>query len=228
MNLRRSLNHILRPFGYVLSKRDYLAEALEKIIQVKGNLRFLQIGGNDGVSFDSLYHFVTANPVSGVVVEPVGIYYTKLKHSYHYYPEIETIQVAVHACQKEIDIYHVNPEFINKDNAWAAGIGSIDPQHHLKSGIPSEQIIKETVPCVGLMELIEEKDLFAMDYLQIDTEGYDLEILNNLDFKVCKPSIIKFESRLIDQRSLESYKCNLHREGYKTREIKNDMLCILS
>jgi FkbM family methyltransferase len=48
------------------------------------------------------------------------------------------------------------------------------------------------------------KTLFGMtgitqvDYLKIDTEGYDLEVLKMFPWETMKPSFVKFESKHID------------------------------
>jgi hypothetical protein len=54
------------------------------------------------------------------------------------------------------------------------------------------------VQCISLNSLLKEHQVTKVDLLQIDTEGYDLEIILNLDFKVIKPKIIHFEHGLPD------------------------------
>lgn len=47
--------------------------------------------------------------------------------------------------------------------------------------------------CTSLIQLVKDHDLFGLDYLQIDTEGFDDEIIKMIDFSIIKPKLIKFE-----------------------------------
>lgn len=79
---------------------------------------------------------------------------------------------------------------------WTKGIASVDPYHHRKSRTPSEFIISETVRCQKLRELIEQNKITRIDFLQIDLEGYDHEIIRMIDFDRIKPAIICFDHDL--------------------------------
>jgi hypothetical protein len=90
-------------------------------------------------------------------------------------------------------MYRVDPAKAPQLSDWAQGIGSIRRHHHVLAGVPAEVMLMETVPCVTLEELLTQHAVDAVDLLQIDTEGYDAEILRMIDFDVCKPAIIHFE-----------------------------------
>ena len=47
--------------------------------------------------------------------------------------------------------------------------------------------------CISLSDLIKEQNIKHIDLLQIDTEGYDYQILKSIDFTIVKPTIISFE-----------------------------------
>ena len=47
-----------------------------------------------------------------------------------------------------------------------------------------------------MQELFKQQGITHIDYLQIDTEGYDSEILHMMDYSSLKPQIIRFEHQL--------------------------------
>lgn len=63
-----------------------------------------------------------------------------------------------------------------------------------------------------------------IDYLEIDTEGYDLEVLKMMDFPIFKPSIIKYEHVSLGEKELADSKKLLIDEGYTLFRRGNDIL----
>jgi FkbM family methyltransferase len=153
---------------------------------------FVQVGACDGVSFDSLYNFVMRRQLRGIVIEPLRDLYDELRANYSQCPSVIPLNVAIHRTAREIEMYRVSPAASGLPG-WTKGIASLDPKYHKRSGIPSQYIITERVSCISWKELIEQNKVTHIDYLQIDTEGYDSEILEMLDFKKLRPAIIKFE-----------------------------------
>lgn len=79
-------------------------------------------------------------------------------------------------------------------------------------------MIEEEVPCINLMDLIFKNNLEGIDYLQIDAEGFDVQILKMIDFKAVSPKLIRFEYvnltkiELVEAKDiLEDY--NLKKDG---------------
>jgi FkbM family methyltransferase len=205
--IKRGVKRSIRRAGYhiesVRERRDFGAmyqratEALlyDRLHRVGPAFFFLQIGANDGVSFDWLHEFVTSNRVRGVVVEPLSDFFAELCRNYRDHPQVVPVNVAIHRTAREVDIYRVDPKAKGLPS-WTKGIASVNPDHHRKSGTGRENIIVERVRCITMQELFEQQAITHIDYLQIDTEGYDSEILGMIDFRVFKPSIIKFEHQM--------------------------------
>lgn len=202
------MNKILSKFGYLIINQKYLRKKyqlksnfnpLEQLFHRKlhDNFFFLQIGANNGVRFDPIYHLVTSNPVKGLVIEPIKEYYNELEKNYAEFPKIIPVNLAIHQQQRTVTMYKVK-DGTNKYPEWAKGIASFNPEHHKKSGIASEDIGEETVEAVRLDELIKRYDITHIDLLQIDTEGYDYKILKMLNLDEIKPEIISFEHSILD------------------------------
>src|SRR3989344_626219 len=70
----------------ILRKKCYLERDFDKIIKnfsnKHRNVFFIQIGANDGMKFDSTYLYVKKYNWRGILVEPVGYVFEKLKDNY--------------------------------------------------------------------------------------------------------------------------------------------------
>ncbi len=179
---------------------------LEKNFKEKSSFKFIQIGANDGISFDFLYDFIVKRNSKGLVVEPVKEYFEELIINYKDFPEILKINKAVHPSEKEIDIYKIDKQKASKYKSWVKGIASVNKEHHKKTKIDTDDILIEKVQADNLMNIINNNYYYKnLDYFQVDTEGFDYEIVKMLDFHSLKPEIIKFENvhlKLEDLREL--------------------------
>ena len=80
--------------------------------------------------------------------------------------------------------------------SFAQGIASFNKEHFKKSNIPQNAIIEEKIACTSINDLMTKYKISDIDLLQIDTEGYDKEIIFDIDFTKISPSIIRFEHQL--------------------------------
>lgn len=156
---------------------------------------FIQVGAHDGVRFDDLYGKVTAVNARGIVIEPLPRYFARLQMNYEDYPGIIPLNVAVHPTAAQITLHHISPAAAASGRLppWAGGVGSASPSHHPPLGIPAEALTTTTVPCTTLRQVIAQHSVSRIDLLQIDTEGFDLEVLEMIPFDLVHPRLIKFE-----------------------------------
>jgi FkbM family methyltransferase len=203
---RRLVQHMLSLSGYRIERIDqsiwHRQGQLQELI-LENQLRragsdffFVELGACDGIIADSFHGFVIRHNLRGIVVEPLRDLYAELCANYSQCPSVIPLNLAIHRTAREIDMYRVSPDVSPAATglpSWSKGIASVDPQRHKKSGIRSEYITTEKVSCVSWKELIEQNQITRIDYLQIDTEGYDYEILQMIDFESLRPAIIKFE-----------------------------------
>ena len=176
---------------------------------------FIQIGGNDGVSFDFLYDFVIERKSKGIIIEPVPTYYRDLFENYKNFDNIITINKAVHPIKKSEFIYKIKDNVLHKYPDWAKGIASFDRKHLGKAivSLPDDDVEGVEVVCDTLMSLTWPQ-IQHIDYLQIDTEGFDYEVLKQIDFKKFSPSIIKYERVNLNKEELIGAYNLLRNEGY--------------
>lgn len=193
----------------------------------KNNLpfHFVQVGANDGVSFDDLFEFVKVRQARGIVIEPIKKYFDELILNYENLPGIVAVNKAIHNVQKSITVFKVKDEAIIYYPDWVKGLASLSLDHLKNHNIKISHIQNEIVEADTFTSVIEEFYKYnTIDYLQIDTEGFDLEILRMIDFKVFNPKVIKYESvNLNDVDYLESVKL-LNSKGYYVFKEMNDSI----
>lgn len=83
----------------------------------------------------------------------------------------------------------------------------------------------ERVQCTTLHQLLDRHDVTQLDLLQIDTEGYDSEILRTLDFTRIRPRFVNYE-RVLLQGDEPACRALLKAAGYILRDWGQDTLCI--
>ncbi len=191
---------------------------------------FVQIGANDGVSFDPINAFVTRHRVPGIVVEPVPELYTSLQRTYADLPRVGCVNVAIHRTAESADLYRVAANALGLPrDAW--GMASFDRSRLAVLGVRDEDIIKERVPCMSLSALFRKYGVQDLDLLVVDAEGYDYEILAMLDLDEIKPGIIRFEhGRRADEASftrLREILLRLYDHGYYVSMEPQDVVAYL-
>ncbi len=213
----RSINRFLKPFRLRIQRINsglLLKEALFRKMEIK----FIQIGANDGIRFDDLYSFVTDGQWTGLVIEPLPSHFKKLCQNYKHHPNVKPLNIGIHPLLKEAKIYSVLESALNKYPKWVDGCTSMNRNHLIERGVSNDDILESIVMCDPLMSVVEKYEMHDIDYLQIDTEGYDARILKSIDFTKLKPAVIKFEWMHLSQIEQNEIKTLLHSYGY-TMEI---------
>lgn len=202
--------------GFELKKKIFSSQRiLERNFPENRKFSFIQVGANDGISFDFLYEFAISRQSSGLVIEPVLDYFKELVINYKDYPEIIKINKAVHCFENLIKIYKIKESKQQKYPDWVKGMASFDENHHKRKNIIKEDIEVENVLADTLMNIIADSCINKkIDYLQIDTEGYDLEVLKMLNFSIVKPPIIKYEHVNLEKADIIASKKLLNDQGY--------------
>ena len=76
------------------------------------------------------------------------------------------------------------------------------------------------------MQIIKDNNFDAVDLLQIDTEGFDADVISMFDFNSFNPVLIQFEHIHLSEE-VHKYTCNnLTSIGYYLIKKKNDTFAI--
>ena len=164
---------------------------------------FVQIGAHDGKHHDPLYPYVTKYNLRGLALEPQRDVFAELQNTYKEYPNVTRVNVAIGEKTGRQTLFTVTG-----DTSLATFNRSVLA--------PYDGRIQETmIEVMTFNDLAEQYKIPKIDFLQIDCEGYDFEILKMVDFKRFSPQIINFESVLLsdtDRRACEELITSL---GYK-------------
>ncbi len=224
--MRQFLNVLLSPLGYELRRVDRFSRWLTVLLRSPAGVRFVQVGANDGVRFDDLYAKVTQHRCAGLVIEPLPDIYERLKLNYGDYPNVVPVRMAVHASADSLQLYRVTPGAQSLPD-WASGIASFDRNHLVKHGIPERFIVAQSVDCRPLMPLLTQHGFLDANVLQIDTEGYDAEVLRMIDFASFRPQLIKYEHKSLTLSDAQDATARLRAAGYRVHKQQQDTIAWL-
>jgi len=189
--------------------------ACEALIRSRRKIRFIQVGANDGVRFDDLYFTVTSCRWAGLVIEPLPNFFERLVTNYQDHREVIPLNIAIHPSETSARIFHVRPESLARYPDYAAGLGSMAKDHLLKHGIVEDDIAESVVICKSLTEVACEHGYERPDVLQIDTEGFDFEVIKSIDFSRLKPLVLKFEWMNLTDTDRQQVSRMLESQGYR-------------
>ena len=236
--LRTRIRLVLSRFGFGVYKINSAElfnfwNLLFLVLNEEGNVRYLQIGANDGIMVDPMYEFVCRNQhrVSGLLVEPVGIYFQKLKSNYSEFLGIVAVQRAIHNFEKSMTMYVAKERRKNIQDSSVAGMSSFDKNHLLQhESLTETDIVEEQVQCSSVEEILQEHGFMDINVLVIDTEGYDFQILDNLDLNQVRPKIVLFEHGLaagtMTSNEFDSLCEKFNNFGYQVSIANNDAIAV--
>jgi FkbM family methyltransferase len=181
----------------------------------------VQIGANDGMSGDPLMDAFSKTQWSGLLIEPVPHLYEMLRARYRDRPGVRIERAAVSNCDGEAPLYRLRT-VPGQTPEWFNQLATLDREVLLKhrSSIPEidSLIIEERVPTTRLDTLMARHGISTIDFLVVDTEGHDLEILRTLDFTRFRPTLLMFEHQHLSEHDKQSAYALLENAGYEWRE----------
>ena len=196
------LDSLLDKYGYTLQRKiegvSFFSQLLNDRLKTSKEIVFVQIGANDGASFDPLYPLIKKSPKQfrGLVVEPLKDKFELLKQTYADITSVIPVNLAVHNTETEMVIHRVRPDLEKRLGAWARGIASFNPEHWKRSYLNKAHMVAEKVVCISLQNLLVTYNISNLELLVTDTEGYDFDILRHFDFGKYRPTYIHFEHGL--------------------------------
>ena len=207
---------------------------IRKAAKCLKNPTVVQIGSNDGKTGDPIHRLLMAKPEWVVLlVEPVPWLFERLQNSYFSRPGTLMARVAVaDGPPREQSFYYVSSaakKAVPNLPAFYDQVGSFNEGHIVK--YLGEEcrpfIVCIPVPTVCFADLLQQYNLPTPGILHIDTEGYDWEILRQVDLTSTGPNIILFEHMLLSAQARSEALARLE-PFYRIRDLGSDLLCIKS
>ena len=161
------------------------------------NITFVQLGSNTGD--DEFRRYLIENNIEisyGVLVEPFTVHIETLRENYFSVSDNVVIEnVAIKISDDTSD--HLEFFYHTKDGPGyeiTSTLKSHIEKHvatcrHLAGG----EILSFTVPCISLEELLISHKLQKLDWLLIDIEGMDADLILNFDWKSFDITKVEFE-----------------------------------
>jgi FkbM family methyltransferase len=212
------LKKVINLFGYkliekklvknnrILSKNAVLnlRLILSNIFEKNNIKNLVQIGANDGISFDELNYFIKKNKVKSVLVEPIIENFLNLKNNYKNCDFIIFENSAISSHQKMYHLYKVDTKFAKNYGNHIPAIPSFDKNHLIKHGVKNSHIVKEKVNSITIKDLINKYKIINLDLFFVDAEGYDGNIVTDLLNDTNLRPIIIFEYIHIDNITFQN------------------------
>lgn len=168
----------------------------EKYFQGLKSGVFVDIGAHDGVSLSNSCYFEKDLGWKGICIEPNPEVFTKLTQN----RKCICVQGCVANKSGEDQLYKISPPL-----EMLSGLkNKLDPRHleRIHSEVTEFGATTEiiNVKCYTLNELLEKNKIEHINFLSVDTEGGEFEILSSIDFSKYKIDVITVEDNYEDPR----------------------------
>jgi FkbM family methyltransferase len=193
-------------------------QVIETFSKIKKDIFFIQIGSNDGIAGDPIHQYISEHNWSGILVEPIKYVFERLLHNYTGYPRLIFENVAIADQTGSRQFWYLQETEENLP-AFYDQLGSFDPEVILKhaKAIPDikKYLVTEYVKCLTLSDLIKKHRVTKIDLFHLDTEGYDFDIIMQIDFHIFNPHVILFEHKHLSPKDSKHCAAYLNGNGYK-------------
>lgn len=165
----------------------------------------VQIGSNDGKTGDPFYPLLKKHPEwKALFVEPIPYFFKKLQENYPDTSRFQFENAAINAGERQ-PFYWLDPKMNQELSGlpyWYEQLGSFDREHILKQVRPEvvPYLISDSIAGISLPELLDRHEVSHIDILHIDAEGYDWQILAQLDLELFRPTFILYELQHLKEK----------------------------
>ena len=198
---------------------------LKSIFLNNGVHNLIQIGANDGLSFDQLNFFIKEYKCRSLLVEPIKTNFLLLKKNYEEFPSIIFENSAITVNNEISYLYKVNSIYEKNYGNHITAIQSFDKSHLINHGVKNKHIITEQVNSITISNLIIKYDFKKLDLLFLDCEGYDGKIVFDFLSTIYLRPIIIFEFIHIDNVFFEKLILKLLDKEYLFFSVSENMIC---
>ena len=193
----------------------------------KGKIKsVIQIGANDGVSFDELNYFIKKHKVNSLLVEPIKENFDLLKKNYRDFEFIRLENSAISVNNEFTHLYKVATEFVKIYDHHIPAIPSFNINHLTDHGVKKKHITKEKVNSISINDLFKKYSIKELDLFYVDAEGYDGKIVYDFLLNIQVRPLIIFEYIHIENDLLEKITLKLLDKNFLYFQIEENLFCL--
>ena len=178
---------------------------------------FVEIGS----SYFNTLRYLCDKGWKGIMVDPLEIALNKV-------PDHDNLTKVNGAIDKDFNIRTLTKL---KDKFWDdpnidrdyLGMASLHSNSKLNHSFYQDMIEEIEVGCITFEFLMEQLNITEVDYLKIDTEGLDYDILNSIDFNKFNIKAIRAEHQHVNLSLLVDL---LEKNNYLVDILENDIIAI--
>lgn len=200
--MKKLLKKLFDKMGYKIINKSLIIQQRRDILFdlffSQKDIFFVQIGASDGKRHDPIYPYVKKYNLTGIAIEPLQDAFKLLQQTY----ADSRVQCVYVAIGKETGIF---PFYV-------------DSTSFIKKNTDDRKILVKTL---SLKDLVRAYNIETIDFLQLDTEGYDYEILKTFDFNF-SPKVINFENVYLSKEDRRECENLLTSHGYTLFDIGKD------
>lgn len=184
--LRRAW-HIVQPYTALFG--------MDKVVVAKLSHRggvFVEVGANDGVTQSNTYYLGRRRGWTGVLIEPVP---WLAKAARRWRPEANVVEICATSPQlagKTVRLTDL--DLVSHVHVESLSTGTIRAPRDAMLAL--SQISVQTAT---LTQILGENNITKVDFLSIDVEGHELDVLAGLDLKIYQPTLILVETGKLDE-----------------------------
>ena len=214
---------------------DILTETLHYIGQNKKDTKVIQIGAMDGISFDDFRGYLDMYSWEAILVEPIPHLFEELKENFKDRDNYTFVQAAITNTNGTVEMLTIPVESIKKEDLHPGykGMSTLYPP---KNGFGSDYQrdidvqnnfgVTVKVPSMTLDSLMKKYHVRDFDIFVCDAEGYDWEILQQLDLSKYKPKVIFIEYNTLTEEDQLAAHSHLRENGYQSFDNGKDLSAI--
>ena len=192
----------------------------------------VEVGANDGKTGDPAHFFIQSRQqCKALLIEPVPYLFERLRRNYSHVPGCVPLNVAIGPVLGSASIYYIDPDAkksFPELPPYFEELASFDKSKITSIlGDRAASLLRErVVKTIPLRTLLEERGISKVDFLQIDTEGYDYEVLKTFPFDLGPPLLVCFEHCHLSQSDRIAAVSLMVNYGYSVEKWGKDFVCV--
>tara|TARA_Y100000992_G_C21185707_1_gene452974 strand:+ start:185 stop:928 length:744 start_codon:yes stop_codon:yes gene_type:complete len=200
-------------YSHIDSKKVHLQSKLNQLFNKKRGGFFIELGAHNGLFQSNTAFFEKEMEWSGILIEPSLKGYEQCKKN-----RPNSICLNYACVSNDYKDHYIEGDF--EDNSPMASVNAAR-----LGGIEKRKKNMVKVKTITLEKILDEHCKTDIDFLSLDTEGYELEILKGVNFIKYRPKFLLIEVYMKDYNDivnfLNSHNYKLHSNFTNYNKIDN-------